>query len=46
MHGHIRERRNTHLCKLKHPNFTVPKHIDDIYDWQILVMRWFFMPFS
>ena len=46
MHGHIRERRNTHLCKLKHPNFTVPKHIDDIYDWQILVMRWLFMPFS
>ena len=26
---------NTHLGKLKHPNFVVPKHIDDIYDWQV-----------
>ena len=46
MHGHIRERRNTHLCKLKHPNFAVPKHTDVIHDWQVLVVRWLFMSFS
>ena len=46
MHGHIRERRNTQLCKLKHQNFAMPKHIDVIYDWQTLVVRWLFMPFS
>ena len=39
MHGHIKEKRNTHLCKLKHPNFAVPKHIDVIHDWRVLVVR-------
>ena len=31
MHGHIREKRNIHLCKLKHPNFAVPKHTNVIH---------------
>ena len=44
MHGHIREKRNTHLCKLKHPNFTVPKYTDVIHDWRALVVKWLFMP--
>ena len=34
------------VCKLKHPNFTVPKHTDVIHDWWALVGRWLFMPFS
>ena len=34
MHGHIREKRNTQLCKSKHPNFDVLKHIDVIHDWR------------
>ena len=46
MHGHIRERRNTYLCKLKHPNFTVPKHIDFIHVLRVLVVRLLFMHFS
>ena len=46
MHRHIRERRNTHLCKLKHPNFTVPKHTNVVHDWQVLMARWLFMLFS
>ena len=46
MHGHIRKRRNTQLCKPKHHNFAMPKHTDVIYDWQVLVVRWLFMPFS
>ena len=24
----------------------MPKHTDVIYDWQVLVVRWLFMPFS
>jgi len=46
MHGHIRKRRNTQLCKPKYHNFAMPKHTDVIHDWQVLVVRWFFMPFS
>ena len=46
MHKHIRERRNTQLCKPKHHNFAMPKHTDVIHDWQVLVVRWLFMPFS
>ena len=46
MHGHIREKRNTQLCKPKHHNFPIPKHTDVIHDWRALVMRWLFMPFS
>ena len=41
-----REKRNTHLCKLKHHNFAMLKHIDIIYDWRDLVVRWLFMHFS
>ena len=46
MHGHIRERRHTQLCKPKHHNFAMLKHIDVIHDWWALVVRWLFMPFS
>ena len=47
MRGYIREtEENTQLCKLKHPNFAMPKHIDVIHDWRVLVVRWLFMPFS
>ena len=47
MRGYIREtEENTQLCKLKHPNFVVPKHIHVINDWQVLVVKWLFMPFS
>ena len=46
MHEHIRERRNTQLCKPKHHNFAMPKHIDVIHDWGTLLVRWLFMPFS
>ena len=46
MYKHIREKRNTQLCKPKHHNFAMPKHIDVIHDWQVLVMKWLFMPFS
>ena len=45
MHGNIRER-NTQLCKPKHHNFAMPKYTDVIHDWQALVMRSLFMPFS
>ena len=46
MHGHIRERRNTQLCKSKHHNFVMLKHADVIHDWRALVVRWLFMSFS
>ena len=46
MHGHIRERRSTQLCKPKHHNFAMPKHTDVIHDWWFLVVGWLFMPFS
>ena len=46
MHRHIRERKeNTQLCKLKHPNFAVPKNTDVIHDWQALMVTWLFVPF-
>ena len=45
MYGHIREKRNTQLCKPKHHNFAMPKHVDVIHDWQALVVRWLFMHF-
>ena len=32
MHGHIREKRNTQLCKPKHHNFAILKHTDIIHD--------------
>ena len=44
--GIYREKRNTHLCKPKHHNFAMPKHVDVIHDWRALVVRWLFMPFS
>ena len=34
------------MLSQKHHNFAMPKHIDVIYDWQALVVRWLFMPFS
>ena len=46
MHGHIRERKSTQLCKPKHQNFVMLKHIDVIHDWRVLVVKWLFMPFS
>ena len=46
MHGHIRERENTQLCKPRHHNFAILKHTDVIHDWWALVVRWLFMPFS
>ena len=46
MHGYIRDKRNTQLCKPKHHNFAILKHIDVIHDWWVLVVRWLFMPFS
>ena len=47
MCGNITEtEENTQLCKLKHPNFAMLKHIDVIHDWRVLVVRWLFMPFS
>ena len=46
MHGHIREKRNTQLCKPKHHNSAMPKHTNVIHDWQALVVRWLFMLFS
>ena len=46
MHGHIRERRNIQLYKLKYHNFAMPKYTDVIHDWRDLVVRWLFMPFS
>ena len=46
MHGHIRERRSTKLCKPKHHNFAMPKHTNVIHDWRDLVVRQLFMPFS
>ena len=39
MHGHIREKRNTQLCKPKHQNFAMLKHTNVIHDWWALVMR-------
>ena len=39
MNGHIRERRNTQLCKPKHHNFAMSKHTDVIHDWRVLVVR-------
>ena len=44
MHEYIRERINTSLCKLKHHNFVILKHIDVIHDWRALVVKWLFMP--
>jgi len=29
----------------KHYNFAMPKHIDVIHDWRVLVVRWLSMPF-
>ena len=46
MHEHVREKRNTQLCKPKYHNFAMPKHTDVIHDWRALVVRWLFMPFS
>ena len=46
MHGHIREKRNTQLCKPKHQNFAMLKHTNVIHDWWALVVRWLFKPFS
>ena len=48
MHGHIRERKKKYLIVLshKHHNFAIPKHTDFTHDWQALVVRWLFMPFS
>ena len=45
MHGHIRKKRNTQLCKPKHHNFATLKHTNVIHDWQILVVRWLFITF-
>ena len=45
IHGHIKEKRNTQLCKPKHHNFAMPKHTDVIHDWWVLVVRWLFMSF-
>ena len=33
-----REKRNTQLCKPKHHNFAMSKHIDVIHDWWALVV--------
>ena len=38
-------RRNTQLCKLKHHHFAMLKHTYVVHDWQVLVVRWLFMPF-
>ena len=46
MHGHIREKRNTQLCKPKHQNFAMLKHTNVIHDWWALVVRWLLKPFS
>lgn len=46
MRGHIREKRNTQLCKPKHYKFAMPKHTNVIHDWWDLVVRWLFMHFS
>ena len=45
MHKHIRERRNTQLCRLKH-QFCYAEAYRFIHDWQVLVVRWLFMSFS
>ena len=39
MHEYIRDRISTQLCKPKHHNFAMPKHIDVIHDWQALLVR-------
>ena len=44
MHGHIREKGNTQLCKPKHHNFAMSKHTDVIHNWRALVVRWLFIP--
>ena len=49
MHGHIREKRNTQLCKPKHHNFAMPKHTDVIHDWRAngeMVIYAFLLEFS
>ena len=47
MHGHIREKKEIpNYVKLKHHNFVMSKHTDVLPDWQALVVRWLFMPFS
>ena len=47
MHRNIKKKEeNTQLCKFKHLNFAMPKHADIIHDWQVLVVRWLFIPFS
>ena len=46
MHGHIRKKRNTQLCKPKHHNFVMSKHTDIIHNWWALMVRWLFMLFS
>ena len=39
-------RRNTQLCKLKHHHFAMLKHTYVVHDWQVLVVRWLFIPSS
>ena len=34
------------MLSQKHHNFAMLKHTNVIYDWQALVVRWLFMPFS
>ena len=45
MHGHIREKINTQLCKPTHHNFAMLNHTDVIHNWSALVVRWLIMPF-
>ena len=46
MHGHIRERKEIPNYVSLNINFAMPKNKDVIHDWQALVVRWLFMPFS
>ena len=50
MHGHIKEKRNTQLCKPKHYDFTTLKHTNVIHDWRAfsdeMVIYAFLLEFS
>ena len=34
------------MLSFKHHNFAMSKHTNVFHDWQALLVRWLFMPFS
>ena len=44
--GYIERKEIPNYVSQKHHNFAMPEHTDVIHDWQALVVRWLFMPFT